>query len=179
MLHIKPMENQLVDNVCEEKVYERVYKMYSEVINNYFYYKFGNREMAEESVQEAFIKLWENCKKVPFSKSKSYLYTVANNLSLNRYKHKKVVLNYVNTVPQQKEDLQSPDYKMEEEEFKLKLERAIQDLSEKQRVAFLLHRIDDKSYKEIAEILNISVKAVEKRMQKALEGLRKKIDGIK
>lgn len=173
------MEKDLVDNVCEEKVYERVYNTYSEVINNYFYYKFGNQEMAEESVQEAFIKLWENCKKVPFAKAKSYLYTVANNLSLNRYKHKKVVLKYAKTVPQQTEDMQSPDYKMEEEEFKVKLEKAIQDLSEKQRTAFLLHRIDEKSYKEIAEILNISVKAVEKRMQKALESLREKIEAFK
>lgn len=173
------MEKELNTDVCKEKVYEHVYNTYSEVINNYFYYKFGDQQMAEESVQEAFIKLWENCRKVPFSKAKSYLYTVANNLSLNRYKHKKVVLNYANTVPQRKEDLQSPDYKMEEEEFKLKLNKAIQDLSEKQRVAFLLHRIDDKSYKEIAQILNISVKAVEKRMQKALQSLRKKIEGIK
>lgn len=173
------MEKQLNEDVCEEKIYEHVYNSYSEVINNYFYYKFGNREMAEESVQEAFIKLWENCKKVPYAKAKSYLYTVANNLSLNRYKHQKVKLNYANTVPQQTEDQQSPDYKMEEEEFKLKLEKAIQDLSEKQRTAFLLHRIDEKSYKEIAEILEISVKAVEKRMQKALESLRKKIDGIR
>jgi len=52
-------------------------------------------------------------------------------------------------------------------------------LSEKQRTAFLLHRIDNRSYKEIAEILNISVKAVEKRMQKALEGMRKQIDEFK
>jgi len=173
------MEKNLADNVCDEKVYERVYNTYSEVINNYFYYKFGNQEIAEESVQEAFIKLWENCKKVPLAKAKSYLYTVANNLSLNRYKHKKVVLKYAKTVPQHTEDKQSPDYKMEEEEFKVKLEKAIQDLSEKQRTAFLLHRIDEKSYKEIAEILNISVKAVEKRMQKALERLREKIEAFK
>ncbi|MBZ9628009.1 RNA polymerase sigma-70 factor [Psychroflexus sp. CAK57W] len=173
------MEKELIDNVCEEKIFERIYDKHSEVINNYFYYKFGDKELAEESVQEAFIKLWENCKKIPFAKAKSYLYTVANNLSINRYKHKKVVLNYANTVPQRTEDRQSPDYKMEEQEFKIKLQKAIQNLSEKQRIAFLLHRIDEKSYKEIADILNISVKAVEKRMQKALESLREKIDAFK
>jgi len=173
------MEKQLVDNVCEEQVFEGIYSKNSEVINNYFFYKFGNQVMAEGSVQEAFIKLWENCKKVPFAKAKSYLYTVANNISLNKYKHQKVVLKYAKTEPQQTEDLQSPEYKMEEKEFKVKLEKAIQDLSEKQRTAFLLHRIDNRSYKEIAEILNISVKAVEKRMQKALEGMRKQIDEFK
>jgi RNA polymerase sigma-70 factor (ECF subfamily) len=173
------MEQDLIENVCQEEVYKRIYNTHSEVINNYFYYKFGNKEMAEESVQEAFIKLWENCKKVSFSKAKAYLYTVANNLSLNRYKHKRVVLKYANTVPQQSQDLQTPDYKMEEQEFKLKLEKAIQQLSEKQRTAFLLHRIDEKSYKEISELLGVSVKAVEKRMQKALESLRKNIDAFR
>jgi RNA polymerase sigma-70 factor (ECF subfamily) len=173
------MEKQLVDNVCEEQVFEEIYSKNSKVINNFFFYKFGNQLMAEESVQEAFIKLWENCKKVPFAKAKSYLYAVANNISLNKYKHQKVVLKYAKTQPQQTEDLQSPEYKMEEKEFKVKLEKAIQDLSEKQRTAFLLHRIDNRSYKEIAEILNISVKAVEKRMQKALEGMRKQIDEFK
>lgn len=179
VLYVLPMEKEINENVCEEHLYKKVYNTYSEVINNYFYYKFGNKEMAEESVQEAFIKLWENCKKVPFSKAKSFLYTVANNLSLNKYKHKKVVLNYAKTVPQRTEDMQNPEYIMMEEEFKAKLELAIQQLSEKQRTAFLLHRIDEKSYKEIAEILRISVKAVEKRMQKALESLRKNIDEFK
>ncbi len=173
------MEKELNDNVCEEHVYKKVFNTYSEAINNYFYYKFGNREMAEESVQEAFIKLWENCKKVPFSKAKSYLYTVANNMSINRYKHQKVVLNYAKTVPQRSEDLENPEYKMQEEQFKDKLQLAIQNLSEKQRTAFLLHRIDEKSYKEIAELLKISVKAVEKRMQSALENLRKNIEEFK
>lgn len=173
------MKKDLIDNVCEEETYKRIYNTHSEVINNYFFYKFGNRVMAEEAVQEAFIKLWENCRKVSFAKARSYLYTVANNLSLNKYKHQQVVLRYANTVPQRKEDLQSPEYKMEEEEFKLKLQNAIQSLTEKQRTAFLLHRIDEKSYKEIAEILNVSVKAVEKRMQKALEVLRGKIEEFK
>lgn len=173
------MEKELSKDVCKEKVYEHVFNTHSHVINNYFFYKFGNKELARESVQEAFIKLWENCRKVPLSKAKSFLYTVANNLSLNRYKHQKVVLNYANTAPQQTKDEQNPQYKMEEEEFKVKLETAIQNLSEKQRAAFLLHRIDDKSYKEIAEILNISVKAVEKRMQKALESLREEIEAFR
>ncbi len=173
------MEKQLVDNVCEEQVFEGIYSKNSEVINNYFFYKFGHKIMAEDSVQEAFLKLWENCKKVPFAKAKSYLYTVANIISLNKYKHQKVVLKYAKTEPQRTEYFQSPKYKMEEKEFKVKLEKARQDLSENQRIAFLLHRIDNRSYKEIAEILNISVKAVEKYMQRALEGVRKKINEFK
>ena len=76
-------------------------------------------------------------------------------------------------------DSQSPEYLMEEEQFKVKLQKAIADLSEAQRTAFLLHRIDGKKYHEIAEILGISVKAVEKRLHGALQELRKKIDNFR
>ena len=57
-------------------------------------------------------------------------------------------------------------------ELKEELENAIADLPEKQRVVFLLSRIDKKTYKEIAEMLGISKKAVEKRMYNALDTLR-------
>ena len=64
---------------------------------------------------------------------------------------------------------------MEEKEFMDKLQNAISDLTDGQREVFLLNRIDKKTYKEIAEMLEISVKAVEKRMHGALVKLRGKI----
>ena len=59
-----------------------------------------------------------------------------------------------------------------------KLQNAISDLKEGQREVFLLSRIDKKTYKEIAEMLSISVKAVEKRMTLALKQLREKVGNI-
>ena len=67
---------------------------------------------------------------------------------------------------------------MEENEFKNKLQNAISNLTEGQRTAFLLNRIEGKKYREIAVILEISVKAVEKRMSLALASLRKEIENI-
>jgi RNA polymerase sigma-70 factor (ECF subfamily) len=54
----------------------------------------------------------------------------------------------------------------------VKLHNAIENLSEAQRTAFLLNRIDGKKYAEIADMLGISVKAVEKRISGALVALR-------
>ena len=62
---------------------------------------------------------------------------------------------------------------MEEQEFKNQLEKAIEALPENQREVFLMNRIDKMKYREIAEALGISQKAVEKRMHKALLELRK------
>lgn len=61
---------------------------------------------------------------------------------------------------------------MEMAEFKAKLEQSINELPDGQREAFLMHRIDQLSYREIADRLDISVKAVEKRIHKALVKLR-------
>ena len=74
---------------------------------------------------------------------------------------------------------ENPEYILEEKQFKKKLLKAIENLNETQRVAFLMHRIDGKKYSEIAEELNISVKAVEKRIHIALVELRKEIDSIR
>ena len=73
---------------------------------------------------------------------------------------------------------QSPEYLLEEEEFKIKLQNAIASLTEAQREVFLMNRIDGKKYKEIAELLDISQKAVEKRMSAALKILKEQIENI-
>ena len=71
------------------------------------------------------------------------------------------------------------EYLLEEEQFKVKLEKAIANLTESQRTAFLLHRIEGKKYSEIAVMLDISVKAVEKRIHGALLSLRANIEQFK
>ena len=60
-----------------------------------------------------------------------------------------------------------------EKEFKERLEEAISQLPDKQRTVFLMNRIDKKTYREIAELEGVSVKAIEKRMGMALKTLRK------
>ncbi|RXR22570.1 RNA polymerase sigma factor [Flavobacterium stagni] len=166
------------DTICQDSIYESFYRKHVKALRNYLYYKFGDLDQAEDCTQEAFIKLWQNCDQVPVEKAKSFLYTVANNLSLNQVAHKKVVLEFGKKNTQRTETNESPDYILEEEEFKTKLLSAIANLNETQRTAFLMHRIDGKKYHEIAEELNISVKAVEKRIHLALLELRKKFSNF-
>ena len=73
---------------------------------------------------------------------------------------------------------ETPEYLLEEKEYEAKLEAAIADLTEEQRVAFLLNRIEGKKHQEIAEMLGISRKAVEKRIYTALAKIRTKVDNI-
>ena len=159
------------NSVCQEEVYKSVFDTQAEGLRNFMYYKTGNLQQSEDLMQDAFGKLWEECAKVPFAKAKSFLFTVANNLFLNHVKHQKVVLKFEQK-PHQDRNQQTPQYLMEEAEFKVKLETAIQNLPETQREVFLMSRIDELKYREIAARLGVSVKAVEKRMHKALTALR-------
>lgn len=162
------------DNVCEEKIFERVFSDHAKTLRNFIYFKCGNAAQADDLVQDAFVKLWNNCAKVPFVKAKSYLYTLANNAFLNEVAHEKVKLNY-RKIGGTSITNENPEFVLREKEFKQELETAIANLSEKQREVFLLNRIEKKKYKEIAEMLDISVKAVEKRMHSALVSLRSEI----
>lgn len=165
-----------MDNVCDDKTYSQLFHTHSRTVFNYIYYKFGNEEKARDAVQEAFVKLWENCARVAPEKAKAFVYTVANNLYLNVLKAEKVRLKH--RPETENTTRQDPQYLMEEQEFSEKLENALASLPENQRTTFLLNRIDGKKYAEIAELEGVSVKAIEKRMHLALKALRQQIDGV-
>jgi len=173
------MEKNTLPGICEEGFFSGFFKTNAKSLRNYLYFKFGNEEQANDMTQEAFIKLWENCSQVEPEKAKSFLYTVANNATLNQIAHQKVVLKYAKGNSDSDRTNINPEFLIEEEQFRVKLEKAIGKLTEGQRTAFLLHRIEGKKYLEIAEMLEISVKAVEKRIHGALLALRHEIEEFK
>lgn len=168
------MKKDIVENICNETLFSSIFEKHSKNLHDFLYYKFGEEFNPKDKVQEAFIKLWENCGKVSPSKAKSFLFTVANNLTLNETAHKKVVLKHQQTKPKSYTN-ETPEFIIQEKEYMQKLQNAISNLSEAQRVAFLLNRVEGKKHREIAEQLNISQKAVEKRIYGALKKLREEI----
>lgn len=169
------VETKVNLSVCEKKNFEVLYDKYSKSLYAFIYFKCGDKDRAQDLVQEAYIKLWNNCKKVFFEKSKSFLYTVARNQFLTEEKHLKVVYSYQNNEYHKTTDYQNPEFLLEEKEYMLKLENAISKLSEGQRMVFLMNRVYKKKYREIAEELEISVKTVEKRMHGALLSLKEEL----
>lgn len=166
---------QRLENVCEEKIFRELFRRLSRDLHNFLYYKYGAAHNPADLVQEAFAKLWVNCKNVPLEKAKSYLFTVANNQMLNELDKKKTVLNYQNTVMVKSYTHESPEYQLEESEYMDRLQKVLEDLTEDQRVTFLLNRVEGKKHQEIADMLGISRKAVEKRIYTALNILQQKL----
>lgn len=164
-------------DICQERVFRGIYQEHSRDLYKFLYYKYGAENHPEDLMQEAFVKLWDNCKKVPFEKARGFLFTVANNQMLNELAKKKTVLNYQKEEPVSQTS-QSPQDVLEEKEYLNRLQKAIEELTEEQRIAFLLSRVEGKKHREIAELLGISQKAVEKRIYKALESVQQKIGNI-
>lgn len=156
----------------KEKIFNIVYQKWVQALYRYAYYQTKDQQSAEDLVQEAFTKYWHKMNTVNEGKEKAYLYTSVRNLWLNKLEHRKVVLRFENAV-QRSSKVHSPEYLLEIKEFKAKLDVAISNLPDGQREVFLMNRIDGLKYREIAELLNVTQKAVEKRMSLALLALRK------
>lgn len=159
----------------QKEEFKRIFDQFYHPIKNFLYYKLGDVDLAEDITQEVFLKAWQKRDGIVMETVKSLLYTIASNLAVNHFnsaRHKyEFGLNH-----EDKASGESPHYRMEEEEFAEKLRSVIGKLPENQRVVFLMNRIDDLTYREIAQRLDISVKAVEKRMHKALELLKSHIE---
>jgi len=166
------------DNTCDEKVFNELFKKHSKDLYNFLYYKYGEENNPADIVQDAFIKLWDNCQKVSPDKARSFLFTVANNQMLNDLAKKKTVLKY-HLEKQATYTNQSPQFLLEEREYMDRLQQAINELTEDQRVTFLLNRIEGKKHREIAEMLGISQKAVEKRIYTAVAIITGKLGKLK
>ena len=168
------MGKQLHDNICEEHIFSSIFTKHSKNLHDFLYYKFGELLNPKDKVQDAFIKLWQNCGKIAPDKAKSFLFTTANNLMLNETAHQKVVFKHQQTKPKMSTN-ETPEFIMQENEYNDKLQKALAKLTEAQRVAFMMNRVEGKRFKEIAELLDISTKAVEKRIYGALKKLREDI----
>ena len=161
------------DYFAFEKIFKSSYKSLCSFANRIV----RSHELAEEIVDDVFCNLWKNRARIQITSSfRSYLITSVRNKSLDclrkRKNEKNSVLESASSVPCR----QSIAYEnMAFEELSRRIEAAIQELPRQCRTIFLMSRDQDLKYKEIAEILNISIKTVDTQMGRALKYLRKTI----
>ncbi len=165
----------MTETIKGKEWFSGVFDTHYEHVRNYLYYMSGDIDAAEDISQDVFLKLWEYRQKVDDNTIKPLLFKIARNLFLNTKKREKLDLNFVNTREKSIEH-ESPQYIMEVEEFDKSLQKAISSLPDQCRTFFLMNRIDDLKYQEIAANFGISVKAVEKQISKALKLLRQNFE---
>jgi RNA polymerase sigma-70 factor (family 1) len=159
----------------ELDAFRTIFDTYYESIRNFVYYKTGNIELAEDIVQETFLKIWNHRSKIKQETIKSLLYIIASNNIKSHFRHQKVVFNFVNSNDKEDNSRESADSNIRQEELQAKLQHILADMPEKNREVFLMNRMDNLTYNDIAERLKLSVKSIEKRMHEALLFIRERI----
>ncbi len=144
-------------------------------VRNYVFYRSGNTELATDIAQETFLKVWEKRNSIDNDKIKGLLFKIANNYFVSHYRKEKRSFEFFNHF-QFDGISSSPEEEMTFNQLKDSCREALAGMNEKQRTVFLMSRVDDLKYTEIATMAGISVKAVEKRMSKALDYLRKSLN---
>ncbi|MEZ4802036.1 MAG: sigma-70 family RNA polymerase sigma factor [Gelidibacter sp.] len=169
------MPKNLNETICQERIFSSIYKKYAQDLHDFLYYKYGEQFNPNDKAQEAFIKLWENCKDVSIDKAKSFLFTVANNMVLNDIKHQKVVLNHQKVKPKDYTN-ETPEFLFEKEQYFETYQKALSRLTEEQRVAFMLNKVEGKKHQEIADMLGVTRKVVEYRIYTAFDSLKNELE---
>jgi len=163
-----PTEDMLSSN---DREFEQLFKQYFQELHHYAFRFFAESEVAEEVVQQVFIKIWEkNAWKDIHSSAKAYLYRSVYNESMNMIKREKVRKRYMVEDTAGLEASVAPFESSRD--LEAQLHKALLGLPEKTRVVFQMSRFEDLKYREIADQLNLSVKTVEGHITRALKHLR-------
>lgn len=156
----------------ERKAFDKLFRTYYPALCAYCH-RLVELEDAEEIVQDVMLWLWENRETLVIESSLSpYLFKMVYRRALNRINRNLAKGRADTYFYEQREDaLQNIDI-CQVEELVRHIRQAIADLPDSYREAFVMHRFQDMSYKEIAAALDVSPKTVDYRIQQALKQLR-------
>lgn len=159
-------------NEPDLKEFEKVFRKYYDPLCRYAYSIVRDADEAEEIVQEFFYTFWLNRNRIAIRLSlKSYLYRSIRNSALRYLQHKNIEDQY-RIQEYALNHVESPEQVMQGNEMAGIIDKILKGLPERTRQIFLLNRINGLKYKEIADLLKISIKTVEADMGKALLELR-------
>ncbi|UVQ13282.1 RNA polymerase sigma-70 factor [Bacteroides xylanisolvens] len=156
----------------DQKAFDTLFRRYYPMLCAYGH-RFVELEDAEEIVEDSLLWIWENRETLVIESSlNSYLFKMVYRRALNKLAHIDATQRAdTRFYEEMQEMLQDTDY-YQIEELAKRIEDAVAALPESYRVAFVMHRFRDMSYKEIAETLGVSPKTIDYRIQQALKQLR-------
>ncbi len=171
-IHSDLSDEQIVKAVIDDdrKAFKNLYYKYYPMLIRFAWYRLHSTDTSRDLVQELFLRVWLKRHSLNPDKSiKAYLYKSLNNLIIN---HSRLSSNKTISI----EDVKIKNSFKDEENkqnLRIDLESEVEKLPEKIKTVYILSKVEGYKYTEIAEICDISIKAVEKRMSKAFNILRR------
>ncbi len=139
-------------------------------------------DIAEDMVQEVFIKAWEKRKRIDTQNIEAFFFKVLRNQCISHIKHIRVIDNLKANVHIRRESeelyridfVRDEPYILIEQELQEQIDEVIGHLPDKCREVFMMSRRDGMKNKEIAEALGINIKNVERHISRALRDFRRR-----
>ena len=156
------------------KDFKMIYDTHFDDLRRYLIYRSGNQDLSGDIAQNVFMKVWTKKIEIASGNIKSLLFKMATDEFISHIRRKKVEKEYTESI-----DLRlilEPDNNDDLLEKKVLFQKALNQLPEKQKTALLMNKIQGLTYKEIAEVLNLSQKAIEKRIGLALKALKQNLN---
>lgn len=156
----------------DHKAFQRFFDAHHEALFRFLVGKGISGPTAEDLIQKAFIYIWENRTKIQPEKSlKAYLFRIGYTRMLNHIRDNSKFDGFESASHSQ--TTVRPDDHLQEEELRKAIDRAIQQMPEKRGMVFELCFVQEFTYKEAADALDVSRKTVENHMGLALKDIRK------
>jgi len=158
----------------DETAFEELYHRYWYKVLRFARLYISDSHNANDIVQDVFLRLWSNRTKVDVEKNiEGYLFIITRNLIFSQSKKKHFNYHtYLKTIEDAIQDAYSIENHLEAKELSAMIDTIIDQMPAKRRAVFILSRREHKSYKEIAQLLDISEKTVERHINEALKTIR-------
>ncbi len=175
-------DEELLKQFCEGNTlaFENLYSRYYAKLLYFITQMLGNTENAKDILQEVFIKIVENKCKFDFNRKFSvWIYSIASNMCKNKFKHNAVVKKAANEILYTTSKIEEVNTTINEK--KIAIRNAIKKLDIKHKQVFILRHSYSFSFKEIANILEISEGTVKSRMFNCIKKIseQKEIQEVK
>ncbi|MGM9796752.1 MAG: RNA polymerase sigma-70 factor [Parabacteroides sp.] len=170
----KTQESQMLQAIREgdRRMYRLLFERYYPILCTYGT-RFVQLEEAKEIAQDSLLWLWEHREEVTIESSLSgYLLSMVYHRSVNLLLQNQARLKAESRYLQAVKEMLNEENPIQFNELQQRVQTALCLLPDTYREAFMMHRFGNKSYKEIAELLQVSPKTVDYRIQQALKQLR-------
>ena len=160
----------------DEKAFEKIFSLFYPVLFMFAKKYIEEQHAREDIVQDIFVSLWEDRKKLTINTSlRNYLLVAVRNNCINYLRKEKLILQYQGSVLNNSFSTSDEENAYTLTELKRLLEEALDKLPENYRIVFEMHRMEGIKHEEIAEKLNISVRTVKRYQSQAIEELKKSL----
>ncbi|MFD1771605.1 RNA polymerase sigma factor [Sphingobacterium suaedae] len=164
----------------DEQAFESVYHAYHPLIFANVNRLCNDTELSIEIVQETFVQLFLHKGKLGEPEALyPFLYTVSKRLAISAFRRSVVRIKYEQYLKHTfKEESQESESLIFKNDLSIKLQELINELPDQQRKVFKMNKLDDMSYKEIADLMGVSPHTVRNQIASATRIIRLKVDKL-